>query len=217
MTFRTSLALGAIAAAAVVSLSGCGIDGALAADDTAGTYPTFTASPTAVPPNPLLTKPGTVLRVGQSAVIGYHTLVPSDSGDTVAGKDEQLITVTVAKVEASSISAVPSKDRLKGADAGGISWDVKKVIWTAKIEGPSVISMAKNGLEFRADGAGAYIVSEPTLSGCPGRAALGSAFDKGETVSGCFLVVYQADTTTPSIEQFVYRTPTELDPIVWKP
>ncbi len=116
-----------------------------------------------------------------------------------------------------SISSVPSEDRLKGADSGGVSMSVQKVTWTAQLLDSSVIPMAKNGLEFRADGAGAYIVSSPTISGCTGRTALGASFDSGAKVTGCFLVVYQAGTVTPSIEQFVYRTDTELNPIVWKP
>jgi len=218
VNFRTPLALGAIVVAASISLSACGIGSALAENSTEGAYPDFTATPTAtIPPDARLTDPGTVLSVGQSAVIGYRTLVTDADGNVAPSKDEQLITLTVTDMTPTSYSVVPSKDRLTGADSGGVSMSVQRVTWTAKYLDGSVIPMANNGLEFRARGAGAYIVSNPSISSCPGLNALGAAFDSGSTVTGCFLVVYQSGTGIPSIEQFVYRTPTELDPIVWKP
>jgi hypothetical protein len=218
VNFRTTLALGATVATAALALSACGLNAAIEETKTDGAYPDFTATPTATtPPDPRLTDPGTILRVGQSAIIGYRTLVTDDDGTVHASKDEQLITLTIEDMTPGSIAEVPPSDRLTGADSGGVSMSVQRVTWTAKYLDGSVIPMAKNGLEFFARGAGAYIVSNPSISTCPGRKTLGSAFDKGSTVTGCFLVVYQAGTTIPSVEQFVYRTPTELDPIVWKP
>ena len=222
MTIRTSLAARAIATSAAVAgvalLSACGGAG-IAATDTSASYPAFTVQPSeAAAVNPNLTPPGTVLAVGQSALIGYHTLVPDASGAVVSSKQEQAVHVTVTAISSGSMSQVPEAFRVTGADAGTENMSVKKVTWEAKIDGKSALALADQTLNFTATGGGSYIVSDPSaVSGCKGPATLGAAFDSGSTVSGCFLVVYLAASGTPDVEFSVFRTPTEGNPIVWRP
>lgn len=217
MKIRTSLAAGAIVAS-VALLSACG-GGGIAVTDTGAAYPAFTVQPTeAAAVNPDLTPPGTVLAVGESALIGYHTLVPDDAGAMVASKQEQPVVVTVTRVSSGSISQVPSTFLVTGADAGTETMSVKKVTWQAMIDGTSALALADQTLNFTATGGGAYIVSDPSaISGCKGPATLGAAFDSGSTVTGCFLIVYLAASGTPGVDLSVFRTPTEGNPIVWKP
>jgi hypothetical protein len=222
LTIRTSLATRAIVTSATVAsvalLSACG-GAPLTATDTGGAYPSFTVQPTeAAAVNPDLTPPGTVLAVGESALIGYHTLVPNASGAKVASKDEQPVHVTVTGVSSGSMSQVPEAFRLSGADAGTENMSVKKVTWEATIDGTSALALADQTLNFTATGGGSYIVSDPSaISGCKGPATLGAAFDSGSTVKGCFLVVYLSASGTPDVELSVFRTPTEGNPIHWKP
>ena len=153
--------------------------------DTAA-YPEYTLEPTeTTPPNPDLTPPGTVLSVGESALIGYHSLVPNDSGTMVPSKEEQPIHVTVTSIASASISSVPAAFRMTGADSDAGSTGVKKVTWEATIDGPSIISMVDQSLNFTSGGAGSYVVSDPTaISGCPGPAGLGADFDSGRPCTG---------------------------------
>jgi hypothetical protein len=222
LTIPTSHAARAIVTSAAVAgvalLSACGGAG-IAATDTAVAYPTFTVQATeAAVINPDLTPPGTVLAVGESALIGYHTLVPDAAGAMAASKGEQPVHVTVTGVSGGSMSQVPSAFRLSGADAGTEQMSVKKVTWEATIDGKSVLALADQTLNFTATGGGSYIVSDPkAISGCKGPATLGAAFDSGTVVSGCFLVVYLTASGTPEVELSVFRTPTEGNPIHWKP
>jgi hypothetical protein len=203
LKIRTSLAAGATVAG-VALLSACG-GSPLAATDTSGAYPSFTVQATeAAAVNPDLTPPGTVLAVGKSALIGYHTLVPDASGAVVPSKQEQPVHVTVTGVSSGSMSQVPSAFRLTGADAA--------------IDGKSTLALADQSLNFTATGGGSYIVADPSaISGCKGPATLGAAFDSGATVTGCFLIVYLTASGTPDVELSVFRTPTEGNPIHWKP
>ena len=222
MKIRTSLAsrviLTGAAVASVALLSACG-GSPLGATDTAASYPAFTIQPSeAAVVNPDLTPPGTVLAVGQTALIGYHTLVPDDSGAVVPSKEEQPVKVTVTGVATGSMSQVPSAFRLSGADAGTEKMSVKKINWEAAIDGASALALANQTLNFTATGGGSYIVSDPSaVSGCKGPATLGAAFDSGSTVTGCFLIVYLAASGAPDVELSVFRTPTEGNPIVWRP
>jgi hypothetical protein len=217
LKIRTSLAAGATVAG-VALLSACG-GSPLAATDTSGAYPSFTVQATeAAAVNPDLTPPGTVLAVGKSALIGYHTLVPDASGAVVPSKQEQPVHVTVTGVSSGSMSQVPSAFRLTGADAGAEQMSVKKVTWEAAIDGKSTLALADQSLNFTATGGGSYIVADPSaISGCKGPATLGAAFDSGATVTGCFLIVYLTASGTPDVELSVFRTPTEGNPIHWKP
>ncbi|HEX7590192.1 MAG TPA: hypothetical protein VF362_04350 [Demequinaceae bacterium] len=217
-TFLASRAVPAsVAVAGVVLLTACG-GSPLAATDTSGAYPTYTVQPTeAAVVNPDLTPPGTILAVGESALIGYHTLVPDASGAAAPSKLEQPVHVTVTGVSSGSMSQVPDAFRLTGADAGTENMSVKKVRWEATIDGTSVLALADQTLNFTATGGGSYIVSDPSaISGCKGPATLGAAFDSGSTVTGCFLIVYLAASGTPDVELSVFRTPTEGNPIHWK-
>ncbi len=227
MTTRTSHAARAIVTSAMVTsvtvasvalLSACA-GNPLGATDTSGAYPSFTVQATeAAVVNPDLTPPGTVLAVGESALIGYHTLVPDDAGAKVASKAEQPVHVTVTGVSSANLSQVPDAFRLTGADAGTESMSVKKVTWEATIDGTSQLALADQSLNFAATGGGSYIVSDPSaISGCKGPATLGAAFDSGSKASGCFLVVYLTASGTPDVELSVFRTPTEGNPIHWKP
>lgn len=222
MTIRTSLAARAFLASATIAgvalVSACGAS-PLAATDTAGAYPSFTVQPSeAAVVNPDLTPPGTILAVGETALIGYHTLVPDDSGAMVASKQEQPVHVTVTAVSSGSMSDVPKAFRLSGADAGTERMSVKKVTWEAKIDGASALALADQTLNFTATGGGSYIVSDPSaVPGCKGPATLGAALDSGSTVSGCFLIVYLSASGAPDVELSVFRTPTEGNPIHWKP
>ena len=222
MTIRTFLAARAIpasvAVACVALLTACGGGGA-AVTDTAVSYPAFTVQPSeAAAVNPNLTPPGTVLAVGGSALIGYHTLAPNASGAMVPSKQEQPVHVTVTAISDGSMSQVPTAMRLSGADAGTEKMSVKKVTWEATIDGKSVLALAGQALNFTATGGGSYIVSDPSaISGCKGPATLGAAFDTGSKVSGCFLVVYLAASGSPDVELSVFRTPTESNPIHWRP
>ena len=215
MTIRTSLAVAA-AIASVALVSGCG--GVPDAPTDTAAYPEYTLEPTeTAPPNPDLTPPGTVLGVGASALIGYHSLAPNDSGTMVPSKAEQPIRVTVTSIESASFSNVPKAFRMTGADSDEGASAVKKVTWEATIDGPSVISMVDQSLNFTAGGAGSYLVSDPkAISGCPGPASLGAAFDAGSAVQGCFLIVYLKSGGTPGVNLSVFRTETEANPIVWR-
>jgi hypothetical protein len=215
LTIRTSLA--AVAAiASVALLSGCGGVSDVPTDTAA--YPKYTLEPTEeAPPNPDLTPPGTVLSIGGSALIGYHSLAPDDSGTMAPSKAEQPIRVTVTDIKSASASSVPSAFRMTGADAEAGAIAVKKVTWEATIDGPSVISMVDQSLNFTAGGAGSYIVSDPkAIAGCSGPASLGADFDAGSTVQGCFLVVYLSSAGAPDVYLSVFRTDTEANPIVWR-
>ncbi len=215
MTIRTSLTAGAFLAS-VALLSACG-GVPVVAEDTAA-YPNYTLQPSEeVPPNPDLTPPGTLLSVGEGALIGYHSLAPDDTGAVVSSKEEQLITVTVTGIESASSSSLPSAFRMTGADADAGATAVKRVTWKATIAGPSVVSMVDQGLNFTAGGAGAYVASDPkAIPGCVGPTSLGAAFDSGKTVQGCFLVVYLRSAGAPTVNLSVFRTPTEDNPIVWR-
>lgn len=217
MKIRTSLAAGAVVAS-VALLSACG-GSPLGATETTVSYPAFTIEPSeAAAVNPDLTPPGTVLAVGETALIGYHTLVPDDSGAVVPSKEEQPVKVTVTGVTSGSMSQVPSAFRLSGADAGTEKMSVTKVTWEARIDGTSALALADQTLNFTATGGGSYIVSDPSaISGCKGPATLGAALDSGSTVTGCFLVVYLAASGAPEVQLSVFRTPTEGNPIVWRP
>lgn len=217
MKIRTSLAA-AGAVASVALLSACGGAG-IAAPATGAAYPSFTIQPTEqAVVNPNLTPPGTVLAVGQSALIGYHTLVPGTAGAMVASKAEQPVHVTVTGISSASLSQVPKAFIVTGADAGTDPRSVKKVTWEATIDGTSVLALANQTLTFMASSGGSYIVSDPkAISGCKGPATLGAAFDSGSTVSGCFLMVYLSAAGAPSVQLSVARTPTETNPISWKP
>jgi hypothetical protein len=215
LTIRTSLAAAA-AFASVALLSGCGGVSDVPTDTAA--YPEYTLEPTeTAPPNPDLTPPGTVLSIGASALIGYHSLVPDDSGNMVPSKAEQPIRVTVTDIKSASGSSVPTAFRMTGADADAGATAVKRVTWEATIDGPSVISMVDQSLNFTSGGAGSYMVSDPkAISGCPGPASLGAAFDSGSTVQGCFLIVYLTSAGAPSVNLSVFRTDWEANPIVWQ-
>jgi hypothetical protein len=215
LTIRTSLAAAA-AIASVALLSGCGGVADVPTDTAA--YPEYTLEPTeTAPPNPDLTPPGTVLSVGASALIGYHSLAPDDSGTMVPSKEEQPIHVTVTSIASASTSSVPAAFRMTGADSDAGSTAVKKVTWEATIDGPSVISMVDQSLNFTSGGAGSYVVADPTaISGCQAPASLGAAFDTGSTVQGCFLIVYLKSAGTPDVYLSVFRTDTEANPIVWR-
>ena len=217
MKIRTSLAAAATVAS-VALLSACGGSG-LAAPATGAAYPSFTIQPSeAATVNPNLTPPGTVLAVGGSALIGFHTLVPDASGAVVASKAEQPVHVTVTGISSASMSQVPRAFIVTGADAGTDQRSVKKVTWEAKIDGNSVLALAGQTLNFGASSGGSYIVSDPSaISGCKGPATLGAAFDSGSTVTGCFLVVYLASSGTPEVQLSAAKTPTETNPISWKP
>jgi hypothetical protein len=215
LTIRTSLAATATIAS-VALLSACG-GGSDVPTDTAA-YPEYTLEATeTAPPNPDLTPPGTVLGVGASALIGYHSLAPDDSGTMVPSKEEQPIHVTVTGIQSASISSVPAAFRMTGADSDAGATAVKKVTWEATIDGASIISMVDQSLNFTAGGAASYLVSDPTaISGCPGPASLGAAFDSGSTVQGCFLIVYLKSAGAPDVNLSVFRTDTEANPIVWR-
>jgi hypothetical protein len=217
LKIRTSLAAAATVAS-VALLSACGGAG-LAAPGTGPAYPSFTIQPSEKATiNPNLTPPGTVLAVGQSALIGYHTLVAGASGAMVASKVEQPVHVTVTGISSASLSQVPKASIVTGADAGTDQRSVKKVTWEATIDGASVLALANQTLTFMASSGGSYIVSDPNaISGCKGPATLGAAFDSGSTVTGCFLMVYLTATGTSNVELSVARTPTEGNPIAWKP
>jgi hypothetical protein len=217
LQIRTSLAAAATVAS-VVLLTACG-GNPLGATDTTAAYPSFTVQPTeAAVVNPDLTPPGTVLAVGESALIGYRTLAPDASGAIVPSKEEQPVRVTVTGIASGSMSQVPSAFRLTGADAGTERMSVKKVTWEATIDGTSVLALADQTLNFAATGGGSYVVADPSaISGCKGPATLGAAFDSGSTVAGCFLIVYLSASGAPDVELSVFRTPTEGNPIHWKP
>ena len=217
MTFRTPLAA-IVVVAGVALLSACG-GVAPGETDSLASYPDYTAAPTdAPPPNPLLTDPGTVLPVGQSAILGYHSLAPDASGTVVPSPEEQLVKVTVTSVSASSIGSVPKGSLATGADSDVGPLGVKKFTWTAEQTEGSVLAMADVPLEFGATGAGAYVVASPSaIRGCPGPATLGAGFDSGSPVTGCFLVVYALSGGAPNVTLGFFRTPTESDPIVWTP
>jgi hypothetical protein len=215
LTIRTTLAAAATIASIAV-LSACSGLPDVPTDTAA--YPEYTLEPTeTAPPNPDLTPPGTVLSVGASALIGYHSLAPDDSGTVVPSKEEQPIRVTVTSIASASASSVPAEFRMTGADSDADVTAVKKVTWEATIDGPSVISMVDQSLNFTSGGGGSYVVSDPTaISGCPGPGSLGTAFDSGSTVQGCFLIVYLKSAGAPSVNLSVFRTDTEANPIVWR-
>lgn len=206
-----------LAAAVAATLAACSSVIPDTPGDTAA-YPEFTVGETQDTRNPLLTDPGSVLAVGEDAVIGYHTLTLDDSGRAVPSEEEQLIRVTITGTSASSLSSVPRSFRQTGADADAGPVSVIQVTWEAVKVGDSVISMASNGLDFGTGLNGSYIASDPTaISGCSGPVALGSGFDTGATVHGCFLVIYLQSTGAPPIELSVARTDLESDPITWLP
>ncbi len=222
MNIRTSIAAGGTLAALVL-LAACsgGTDpvATLPASSTATTEATPGGDTDATPAGTIgntdipaqdVTPAGTVLALGDSAVVEFHV-------DGFA--DPQLIRIAVT-----SISPIDSADIPASLDEDGVadSLGFLKVMWETQLAGPSVIPMAERSFDayfniYNNLGYAAYAFAPRDMPDCVQVAPMGDAFDQGEVVTSCVLVAYSPDWGPPPYFGWSeYMTDTADDVIKWE-
>lgn len=167
-----------------------------------------------------VTAAGTVLGIGDSAVIDYHTYVyPEDSLDPVLSDDAQLIRLTVTSIEDASLDDLPENADISGEPADELS--VKFVRYEVRQAGPPVIDMSSRTIiSDRMTLAGpdtSMFFDRHGDSDCVDQVLFGAGFNQGQTVEGCFMAVFLTANGMPDIEYSALLTDTEDNPIVWRP
>ncbi len=228
MKIYNYLAVGALVAS-VGALSGCGGD--TASEPTSDNQPTISpsASPdvdetTLTADNALasgdITAPGTVLAIGEDAIVDYRVMTfPNglDQDGVLSPSGDLLMRVSVTSMTPAAFSDLPSGTIFTGATEDDLS--VVAVRYEAQAVGTPAISMERRGIgsDFDPEGWNAHRFSNSRgeIAGCINPLWLGTEFDNGETVQGCFLLVYATVNGTPNMTFKPYGTDLYDNPLVW--
>jgi hypothetical protein len=166
-----------------------------------------------------ITAAGTVLGIGDSAVIEYHTYsYPDDPSTPVLSADSQLIRLTVTSIEDATLADLPDNADVSGEPADELS--VAVVRYEVKTAGPPIIDMTNRTIISDrltlGDPDSFMFFDRNGASGCMDPVFFGAGFNQGQTVEGCFTVVYYTANGMPDIEYSALLTDTEGAPIVWR-
>lgn len=166
------------------------------------------------------TAAGTVLGIGGSAIIEYHTYsYPDDPSNPVLSDDAQLLRLTVTSVEDATLADLPGNADVSGEPADELS--VAFVRYEVKMGGPSVIDMTDRAIisdRMSLGGSDTFMFHDRNgATDCVDQFFFGEGFNMGKTVEGCFTAVYYTVDGMPDVQYSAALTDTEDDPIVWRP
>lgn len=227
MRIRNYLAVGALVVS-VGTVSGCG--GGTPAEQTSTDQYTVTPvdTPDAEETTPAanqadvaeVTAPGTVLAVGDDAIVDYRIMTFPDGLDkdgVVSPSGDLMMRVSVTSVTNASVEDLPDDTIISGATEDELS--VVQVTYEVQAIGTPAISMERRGIssDFDPDGWNAYTFSDSQgeIVGCINPVNLGTAFDGGETVAGCFLLLYVTSEGLPNLTFKPANTDLYDNPLVW--
>lgn len=167
-----------------------------------------------------VTAAGTVLDVGDSAVIEYHYYVyPDDTLDPALSDDAQLIRLTVTSVEDATLDDLPDNADISGEPADELSAAI--VRYEVKPAGPPVIDMTSRTIisdRMSLGGSDTFMFFDRNgPSDCVDPIFFGAPFNQGATVEGCFVAVYYTVNGEPDIQYSAALTDTDGNPIAWRP
>jgi hypothetical protein len=167
-----------------------------------------------------VTPPGTVLALGDTALVDYPIMTyPNglDKDPVASDPGALLMKLTITSLAPASVDDLPSGTIITGTTEDKLS--VVKVNYEAQATGTPAISMERRGLisDFDPEGYNSFMFfdSQGEIPGCVNPSNLGTAFDGGEAVQGCFLVAYLTASGVPSITFKPYGGDLYTNPLVW--
>ncbi len=167
------------------------------------------------------TPPGSVLAIGDDAIVDYRIATFPDglAGDPVTSPSGDLVMrVSVTSMTQASVDDLPEDTIITGATKDELG--VVKVVYEVQAMGNPAFSMERRDviLDFDPEGYNAFMFfdSQGKIKGCVNPSFLGTEFDAGKTVQGCFLVAYLKASGAPNMTFKPSETDLYTNPLVWK-